>query len=178
MTATPVSVSDYQSYHNYSGYRRTYVTEVQFATSAGPRCRIGPNTGDYPAGIRCWGPLPGVDPPVNLVAVSAFALDKDTHDLITTPAPDPRHATYPFFSAADLTARETYLDSGLQRRPVDPSQYRRLGPGQMIEVPEPAGGQAEASVCTVGADATCEIRPRGGSDTHGFQLSAVGSRIY
>ncbi len=114
-----MAVSDYQSYRNYSGYRRTYVTEVQFATSAGPRCRIGPNTGDYPAGIRCWGPLPGVDPPVNLVAVSAFALDKDTHDLITTPAPDPRHATYPFFSAADLTARETYLDSGLQRRPAD-----------------------------------------------------------
>lgn len=175
-----VDANAYQTYRNYSGYRRTYITETQFVTSTGVRCRIGPNTGDYPAGIRCWGPLPGVGPSVNWAAVSAFALDKDTHDLIVDTPVDPRRATYSYFGTADLDARETYLDSGLQQRPVDPSQYRLLGPGQMIEVPETVGGEATISVCITGADDTlvCEIRPTSDGETYGFQLSARGSRTY
>lgn len=177
----PVQVdpSHYETYRNYSGYRRTYITETQFATSTGIRCRIGPNTGDYDAGIRCWGPLPGVAPSINQAVAKAFAHDTDTHELITTKPPDPRRSTHAFLDTADLAAYETYLDSGLRHQPVAPTQYHLLAPGQMIEVPG-TGGDTTVSVCAAGTDDSlaCQIRPTDDGAAHGFELSTRGSRAY
>lgn len=179
-TATErVDASHYQTYRNYSGYRRDYVTETQFVTDTGIRCRIGPNTADYDAGIRCWGNLPGINPPINHVAVKALAHDKDSHALISAALPTPGRAVYSFLDTIDLTAPETYLDSGLRRHTVDPGQYQLLEAGQMIEV-HGTLGDTTVSTCAVGTDnaLTCEIRPSEGGTAHGFELSPRGSRMY
>lgn len=177
--AEQVDASHYQTYRNYSGYRRDYVTETQFATDTGIRCRIGPNTGDYDAGIRCWGNLPGINPPINHAAVKALAHDQDTHALITTAPPTPGRAVYSFLDTIDPAAQETYLDSGLQRHTVDAQQYHLLEAGQMIEV-QGTLGDTTVSTCAAGTGnaLTCEIRPSEGGAAHGFQLSAQGSRMY
>lgn len=175
-----VDPSRYQTYSNYSGYRRDYVTEAQFTTSTGIRCRIGPNTGDYNAGIRCWGVLPGADPTINHAAVKAFPYDRDTHTMITTSPVPVENIVHSFLGHGDPDAQETYLDSGLHRHTVDPSAYTLLEADQMISVQETVGTHHMVSVCAVGVDntLTCEIQPTSDGTAHGFEISSRGSRTY
>ena len=170
----------YQTYRDYSGYRRADIPSAQFTTSSGVRCRIGPNSGDYPAGTHCWGALPGVAPTINIAVVSAFAHDNDTQAMITTTqVPDGRKTYAFFYHSDDVGQLETYQDRALRRHPVDPASYRLLAAGQKIIVKDPFRPSA-SSVCAIGTDdtITCEIRPADDGRVHGFRLSPSGSRTY
>jgi hypothetical protein len=92
-------------------------------------------------------------------------------------------------AAGRTRGRDAGGGRGRQRgelRPVDPASYRELAPGQKIVVPGAKGSVDENDeVCATAGDGslTCEIQNPGeawGQDkkTHGFVLSAQGSRVY
>ncbi|MBN9634835.1 MAG: hypothetical protein J0H22_06320 [Actinobacteria bacterium] len=155
---TAVNLCDYAGpkHYGWSSYR--------FTTADGVHCELydGPNSWQYYSSITCWGKLPGVPADVTQVEVAAGSV-----------------ATY---GQADVRQKETQ-DGGV---PVDPAGYRQLAPGQKIVVPGAKGAVDENDeVCATAGDGalTCEIQNPGeawGQDrnTHGFVLSAQGSRIY
>jgi hypothetical protein len=156
---TAVNLCDYAGpkHYGWSSYR--------FKT-AGVHCELydGPNSWQYYSSITCWGTLPGVPAGVTQTQVEVAA------------------GSVANYSQADVKQKETQ-DGGV---PVDPASYRELAPGQKIVVPGAKGSVDENDeVCATAVDGslTCEIQNPGeawGQDkkTHGFTLSAQGSRVY
>ena len=155
---TAVNLCDYAGpkHYGWSSYR--------FKAAGGVHCELydGPNSWQYYSSITCWGKLPGVPAGVTQVEVAAGSV-----------------ASY---GQADVKQKETQ-DGNV---PVDPASYRELAPGQKIVVPGAKGSVDENDeVCATAGDGslTCEIQNPGeawGQDrrTHGFVLSAQGSRVY
>ena len=153
-----VNLCDYAgpNHYGWSSYR--------FKATGDVHCELydGPNSWQYYSSITCWGKLPGVPAGVTQVEVAAGSV-----------------ASY---GQADVKQKETQNGGA----PVDPASYRELAPGQKIVVPGAKGSVDENDeVCATTGDGslTCEIQNPGeawGQDrkTHGFVLSAQGSRVY
>lgn len=149
-----VNVCDYPGPNHYGW------SSHRFKTAGDVHCELydGPNSWQYYSSITCWGKLPGVPAGVTQVEVAAGSV-----------------ASY---GQADIKQKETQ-DGGV-------AGYRELGPGQKIVVPGAKGSVDENDeVCAMSSDGalTCEIQNPGeawGQDrkTHGFVLSAQGSRVY
>lgn len=175
-----VDTSSYQTYSSYNGYRRAQIPEIQFTTSSGIRCRIGPNYPDYDRGILCWGTFHGTNTGANVASVHVYPYDAETVTMVTRGSPPQRRTAYSFLHHVDAFGQyETYLN-GFNERPVDPNSYHLLEARQVLEVKESSETSAATSVCIVETEGTitCEIRPAKDGNTHGFQLSPQGSRAY
>ena len=165
---------------------RAYVTDrsgaaraVLFATAAGVRCQIGPNSHRNRAGTTCWGALPGVAPDVNVAVATTEPTDRATHAPATAESAPPDTVFAYLGHADDLGAREAALSSDGSPAAIPAAGYRLLGPGQMIVVPGERFSRAAESVCALDPDGalTCEIQTADGPPS-GFVLSAAGSRAY
>lgn len=168
-TRAPAVIAGFGGYSavnlcDYSGPKHYGWSSYRFKTAGDVHCELydGPNSWQYYSSITCWGKLPGVPAGVTQVEVAAGSA-----------------ASY---GQADVKQKETQ-DGGV---PVDPASYRELALGQKIVVPGAKGSVDENDeVCAMAGDGslTCEIQNPGeawGQDkkTHGFTVSAQGSRVY
>jgi hypothetical protein len=175
-----VNPMDYDTFQSYGS------SGVQFTTSAGVRCRIpwGSRSWQFSAGVDCWGPLPGVDPGVNLAQVLPIA--PHDRDNSTPPGRNPPkdRSVYSLFSHTDVSAKEIYLGNPNEpRKTVDPASYHLLAAGQKIFIPGNRGGtRIDDALCAAGSDdlLICEVEKIELDDgrTHGFILSPRGSSVY
>jgi hypothetical protein len=171
--AAPVVISGFDDYTavrpcDFPGPAHYGWSSLRFKTSDWIHCDLydGPGSFQYYSSIRCWGQLPGVPDGANTVTVEPGAV-----------------AT---FDRTDLNKLETHMTGpDFKEVPVDPGSYRELAPGQKIIVPGSRNGSGidmNDEVCAVADDnsLTCEIQhpPHEDKKTHGFHLSAQGSRVY
>ncbi|MUL66879.1 hypothetical protein BOO86_20560 [Mycobacterium sp. CBMA 234] len=171
-TRAPATITGFDSYTavnvcDYPGPKHYGWSSLRFKTTDDVHCELydGPNSWQYYASITCWGKLPGVPAGVTQVQVASGSVAS--------------------FGQADAKQKETQND-GHGDSPVDPGSYRQLAAGQKIVVAGAKGTVDENDeVCAMAADGalTCEIQNPGdgwGQDqnTHGFVLSAQGSRVY
>lgn len=168
----PAVISGFDDYTevrgcDYPGPSHYGWSSLRFKTADGVHCELydGPNSFQYYSSIECWGPLPGVLGGATLVKLAPGSV--------------------PTYGKADLERLETQYEVGFKTSPVDPGRYRELAPGQKIVVPGSRGGSGvdmNDEVCGVARDNSliCEIQHPEFEDfkTHGFRLSAEGSKLY
>ncbi|WP_418004366.1 hypothetical protein ACNO8X_04730 [Mycobacterium sp. PDNC021] len=169
LPAATIGFDDYTEVRtcDYPGPSHYGWSSLRFKTADGVHCELydGPNSFQYYSSINCWGPLPGVLGGATLVTLEPGSV--------------------PVYGKADLENLETQYEVGFKTSPVDPGRYRELAPGQKIIVPgsrRGSGVDMNDEVCAVGRDSSliCEIQHSEFEDfkTHGFRLSAQGSKLY